>query len=382
MVLGLLSGQAAADQTGAGASTKGQLLAQPPWFQANLIAQNIDSPRPPPETPTAATSTVEAPTAEAPTAETPTVEAPTAETRTAETPAVETPTTEISTAETPTVETPTVEAPTAETSTAETPTAETPTAEAPTTETPTVETPTVEAPTAETSTAETPTAEAPPAETPTAEAPTAETPAVEAPSSVGGGGAPGAPGIPRPAAIFGLPSIPEFEVSDAAPSGEGSAAKPHASVSAAQDEPLAAVGRIAPSGDVTEGQKTFILKIVADKDLTQLSLYLLRGDSKRVVKTICERCTTVRLNREIEALVRQLKEAEPDGAVDLQKVADSFPPQTESGQESPKKLDAGGGFRVPLWVWVAAGAFVLAVAAGALPSGSRSRCRWWSRAQD
>ena len=186
------------------------------------------------------------------------------------------------------------------------------------------------------------------------------------------------------------------------------------SLAAAQEKPVAALGRIASIGEVSESQKAiiftrvesilsraydlisrdqyaraeeaafaalnleqcteeqcirkiqeilqverlFVLQIIAEPGLTQLSLNLIKADSKRVVETICERCSTVQLYGEIEKLARQL--IAEDLGIDIRVLIAAQPSTPIPAFEAEEE---GG---IPLWVWIVGG---LALAAAAASSG-------------
>ena len=195
----------------------------------------------------------------------------------------------------------------------------------------------------------------------------------------------------------------------------------HAPIAPGQDKPLAALGRIASIGEVSESQKgiiltrvesilsraydlisrdqyaraeeaafaalnleqctaeqcirkiqeilqverLFVLQIIAEPGLTQLSLNLIKADSKRVVETICERCSTVQLYGKIENLARQL--IAEDLAIDLKAMVaaepepkPSIPFETELAQIVPEEEEG-----ISIWWWILGGLALAGLAAAA-----------------
>ena len=111
--------------------------------------------------------------------------------------------------------------------------------------------------------------------------------------------------------------------------------------------------------EILQVERLFILQIVREKELTQLSLNLVRLDAKRVVEKVCENCSIGELYEQIDALADQLiTEDIQEGVREMiaaQPVDEAPPPAVE---------EEDGGF--PWWGWalIVVGGLVAAVALG------------------
>ena len=196
----------------------------------------------------------------------------------------------------------------------------------------------------------------------------------------------------------------------------------------AQQKPVAALGRVAVLGEVTEGQKRiltnrvesflsgryelisedeylaaeeeafleleeeecteeacvrliqeilqverlFILQIIREEELTQISMTLYRADTRRVVEDICEECSIGQLYRQVEGLAQRLMDEDFDlGAVVRGPVEEEEGPALRGAVEpEPEAVaeeeDEGG---IPWWVWVLGAVGIAGLAALAGDSG-------------
>ncbi len=188
----------------------------------------------------------------------------------------------------------------------------------------------------------------------------------------------------------------------------------------AQDKPVAALGRVASLGEVSEAQKSiitnrlegilsksydlvsqeqylkaeqaafdaldlekcteeecirkiqeilqverlFLLQIIREADFTQLTLNLVRLDSKRVVEGVCEKCSIGQLYERIEELAQELI------SQDIRESAQELVAGQPAGPLPQAQPEEEGGF--PWWGWALIGVGVAALAAGSSSSSSDS----------
>ena len=115
--------------------------------------------------------------------------------------------------------------------------------------------------------------------------------------------------------------------------------------------------------ELLQVDRLFILQIIREEEITQLTLNLVREDSKRVVEKICDRCSITQLYGEINALTRQL--IAEDLGVDIKELIAAQP--SAPVQAIQPEEDEG----LPLWVWIVGG-LALAGLAASSSGGSES----------
>ena len=112
--------------------------------------------------------------------------------------------------------------------------------------------------------------------------------------------------------------------------------------------------------EILQVDRLFVLQIIREEEFTQLSLNLIREDSKRVVERICEKCSIGQLYNLIDEVAKQLIAVDLD--IDLKGLV-AEQPKTELEQEVAQIVeeDEGG---ISIWWWILGGLAVAAAAAG------------------
>ena len=196
---------------------------------------------------------------------------------------------------------------------------------------------------------------------------------------------------------------------------------PPASVVWAQEKPVAAIGRVATLGDVKRSQKRiianrletvlsesydlisqqqyekaeeaafdqldldqcteeecirkiqellqvdrlFILQIIREPEITQLTLNLMKTDAKRTADAVCEDCSTAELYEKIDELARKLV------AQDVRESAQEFALAQPAGLVPQQQFEEEES-TLPWWGWLLIGVGVIGLAAAAGSSDSSS----------
>jgi hypothetical protein len=110
-------------------------------------------------------------------------------------------------------------------------------------------------------------------------------------------------------------------------------------------------------------ERVFILQIVREAELTQLSLTLFKGDSRRVVEDACVDCTISQLYQRIDGLTDRLAQE------DLSLMAQAPPPAAApppAEAAPPPEQDEGG---IAWWVWLLGALAIGGIAALAAGGG-------------
>ena len=118
--------------------------------------------------------------------------------------------------------------------------------------------------------------------------------------------------------------------------------------------------------EVLQVERLLLLQIIREEEVTQLSLNLVRTDSKQIAEDICERCNIIQLYQRIDKLAEQLISDDiRAGAREMiaeQPVAEP-PPAAEPEAEEEEE----GGF--PWWGWALIGVGVAGAAASSSGGG-------------
>ena len=125
--------------------------------------------------------------------------------------------------------------------------------------------------------------------------------------------------------------------------------------------------------EILQVDRLFILQIIREGEFTQLSLNLIREDSKRVVERVCDKCSIAQLYNlidevatqliaedlaiDVKAMVAEQPEAKPEPATPLEKPA--TPLEKEVAQIVEE--EEGG---ISFWWWVLGGVVLAAAASG------------------
>ena len=113
--------------------------------------------------------------------------------------------------------------------------------------------------------------------------------------------------------------------------------------------------------EILQVDRLFILQIIREEDFTQLSLNLIREDSKRVIERVCDKCSIAQLYKQIDEVTTQL--IAEDLAIDVKAlVAEQPEPKTALAREVAQIVeeDEAG---IPLWVWIVGGLALVGAAA-------------------
>lgn len=114
--------------------------------------------------------------------------------------------------------------------------------------------------------------------------------------------------------------------------------------------------------EILQVDRLFILQIIREEEFTQLSLNLIREDSKRVIERVCDKCSIGQLYNLIDEVATQL--IAEDLAIDVKAmVAEQPEPKRALAAEVAQIVeeDEGG---ISFWWWIAGGLILAAAASG------------------
>ena len=114
--------------------------------------------------------------------------------------------------------------------------------------------------------------------------------------------------------------------------------------------------------EILQVDRLFVLHILSEEGLTQLSLNLIREDSKVVVEAICENCPTVQLYGKIDKLMEQL--IAKDLSIDLRALVAEQPEAKTALEREVAQIEEEDEGGISFWWWILGGLALAAAASG------------------